>query len=94
MIDPLSDDLISLNEAAKICPNRPHRHTIYRWCVVGVRGRKLESVLLGGSGLYTSKDALREFLLAISRRSDSSPPKGKSSERVAKAEKRLTRLQI
>ena len=38
-----------------------HYSTVYRWMTKGVRGRKLESLLIGGVR-YTTLEALNRFL--------------------------------
>ncbi len=40
---------------------RMHYSTVYRWVTKGVRGRRLESLLVGGVR-YTTIEALRRFL--------------------------------
>lgn len=63
-IDPLGDDLLTLAEAAAICPKvngkRPHVATILRWCKKGTRGVTLEYVQVG-SRVMTTRAALLEF---------------------------------
>lgn len=60
-----SENLIPLSEVPRRLPrrrgNRIHISTIYRWCKVGIRGRKLEYVEVGGL-LYTTELALAEFM--------------------------------
>jgi hypothetical protein len=65
MIDPLTETVLSLAEAAKRLPprragKRPNLQTLYRWTVQGCRGVVLESVQIGGSRM-TSLQALRRF---------------------------------
>lgn len=64
-INLLSEELITLNEAARQCPRRrqgkkPHLSTLYRWATRGSRGVVLET-LQTPSGLCTSNEALRRF---------------------------------
>ncbi len=59
-IDLRNDSLISLGEASARLPGRPSLCTIWRWRLRGVRGRKLESVVIGGTP-YTSVEALERF---------------------------------
>ena len=64
-IDPLgTDSLITIDQAAKKVPGHPHRHSVYRWAHFGVRGHRLETVKIGRF-LFTTEDALRDFLHAI-----------------------------
>ena len=60
-IDVEREDLISLREAAESIPTKPAPSTLQRWRLYGVRGRKLETILIGGLR-YTSKQAVVRFL--------------------------------
>ena len=60
MIDLLSEQVISLTEAAKLLParrggKRPHVSCIYRWTVSGCKGIKLESIQIGGTRCTSMK---------------------------------------
>ena len=64
-IDPNSEQLISLSEAARHLPRqragkRPHVSCIYRWTTAGCRGVILESIQIGATRC-TSKEALARF---------------------------------
>jgi hypothetical protein len=63
-LDIEHEQLISLKEVPKHLPRRngkrTHYSTVFRWATRGARGRKLESVLLGGVR-YTSLEALGRF---------------------------------
>ena len=65
MIDPLTEYVLTLRQAAKSCPRRrsrkrPHVSCLYRWTTEGCRGVVLESVQIGGTRC-TSREALRRF---------------------------------
>jgi hypothetical protein len=65
MINPLSEDVICLTDAAKECPKRrrgkrPHVSCMYRWTNHGCRGVVLESIQVGGTRC-TSHQALARF---------------------------------
>jgi hypothetical protein len=60
MIDVMNEQLLTFSQAAKALPNRPSVATIWRWATAGVRGIKLESILVGGTR-YTSAERLQEF---------------------------------
>ena len=60
MIDISSEKLLTLAEAAAILPGRPSLCTLWRWRIRGVKGRKLESIAVGGK-TYTSVEALQGF---------------------------------
>ena len=59
-IDINTESPLRLNEAAKSLPTRPHVSTLWRWNQKGVRGIKLETILIGGIR-YTSEEALQRF---------------------------------
>lgn len=69
MISIETETLLTLREAAKSLPNRPHISTVHRWRLRGVRGVKLETCLLGGSRV-TSREALTRFSHAITKAVD------------------------
>ena len=65
MIDPLTEQIVSLTDAAKLLParrggKRPHVSCLYRWTVSGCKGIKLESLQVGGTRC-TSREALARF---------------------------------
>lgn len=60
MIDIQTEQLLTLQDAAKSLPRRPHVATVYRWISAGVRGVRLEAVRVGGV-LYTSREKLQFF---------------------------------
>ena len=65
MIDPNTETVISLFDAAKSMPCRragkkPHISCVYRWTTAGCRGIVLESIQIGGTRC-TSKEALSRF---------------------------------
>ncbi len=69
MIDPTTESLVSLTEAARLLParrggKRPHVSSLYRWTKAGRRGVVLESIQVGGTRC-TSKEALARFFEAL-----------------------------
>jgi len=76
-IDPNSETLISLSQAAKLLPRRrrgkkPHVSCLYRWTTAGCRGVILESIQVGGTRC-TSKEALARFFEALTYADDDRP---------------------
>ena len=66
MIDPETEHLIPLAQAAEILPksrsgSRIHPTTLRRWTTDGVDGVVLEAVKIGRR-LFTSKEAVRRFV--------------------------------
>lgn len=60
MIDLKSEAILSLPTAAKSLPGRPHLASLYRWFQRGVRGVRLETILIGGKR-FTSHEAIQRF---------------------------------
>lgn len=64
MIDVLNEELIALTDVADHLPRRGGRKvnysTIFRWVQRGIRGKRLETVRMGGCR-FTSKAALNRF---------------------------------
>jgi hypothetical protein len=95
MIDPFSETVISLSDAAKLLPTRRGGKKasisgIYRWTTApGCRGVVLESIQVGGTRC-TSREALSRFFTAMSAASGIRDPVGPTSsereEAIAEAE--------
>ncbi|MGD8453932.1 MAG: DUF1580 domain-containing protein [Phycisphaerae bacterium] len=66
MIDTTVEQLIPLRKAARVInPAKPaHISTIWRWTLHGVRGQRLESVVLGGVR-HTSREACQRFIQSL-----------------------------
>lgn len=64
MIDATKDDLLTICEAAALCPKmngkRPSKGTIWRWMRKGLGDVYLEHVKVGGR-VATTREALDEF---------------------------------
>lgn len=62
---------ISLTEATKLCPHRPHVNTLRRWVRRGQKARNGERIRLTalriGSELYTTEDWLNEYWEKLSK---------------------------
>lgn len=61
MIDIHKESLLSMSQAARSLPHRPNTSTLWRWHASGVRGIRLETVLVGGQR-FTSREALQRFV--------------------------------
>ncbi len=59
------EQLLSIPEVPEFLPSRRgkrlHISTVYRWALKGVRGKVLESTMLGGVR-YTSLEAIQRFM--------------------------------
>lgn len=60
----LDEETLTLTQATKLLPTRPHVSTLWRWCRQGLRGVQLEYRRCGDR-IVTSKEALERFGLAL-----------------------------
>jgi formamidopyrimidine-DNA glycosylase len=60
----LDQNILTMRDAAKRLPTRPHVSTVIRWAERGCRGQRLKTWLIGGSRV-TSEEALAEFLSGL-----------------------------
>lgn len=75
MIDIREEQLLTLPAAAREIPNRQSSRgvnvsTVWRWTHHGIRGVKLETILVGGIR-YTSRESLQRFFAAITAAAES-----------------------
>jgi hypothetical protein len=77
MIDLQTETVVSLTAAAKSLPGRPHIATVYRWFQHGVRGVRLETLLVGGKR-FTSREALQRFTEQLTAAAAGEAPPGRS----------------
>src|SRR5688572_21353962 len=63
MIDYSAESAISLTQATKIIPGRPHISTLWRWSNSSCRGVKLETFNVGARR-FTTKEAVARFIAA------------------------------
>ena len=68
-IDFEKDELLSIPDAPKNIPGRPSPRTVRSWMNPGIRGVRLETILLGGRR-WTSKQALKEFVDRVTMAAD------------------------
>lgn len=59
-------DYITIREAAKLFPGRPHYSTVWRWASQGVRGIKLGHIRIGGQR-FTTPQAVEAFITAMNQ---------------------------
>jgi Protein of unknown function (DUF1580) len=88
MIDVSSEKLLSFSEAAKTLPHRVHLNTLHRWRLRGIKGTKLETVLVGGRRM-TSVESLHRFIAKCSgdpAPSESTPAKRRKEIDAAERE--------
>jgi hypothetical protein len=96
-IDPLSDELLTLPQAAALFPRRREGSrvsttTLWRWYSRGSRGVRLEVARVGGQ-VYTTRDAIRDFIHARSATGGAAVPQAPSaSTRSKRAVKALAQM--
>jgi hypothetical protein len=96
-IDPVSDVLLTLPQAAALFPSRRagskvSTSTLWRWYTRGSRGVRLEVARVGGS-VYTTADAIRDFVTARSVAGGAPVPQAPTpSTRSKRAMKKLQRM--
>ena len=66
------EDLIPLQAVCRLIPGGVHISSIHRWRLRGVRGVRLQTVLLGGRR-FVSKAALEDFFAQVSAAADGRP---------------------
>lgn len=68
---PLSEKKITLAQATRLAPGRPHPSTLWRWARRGVRARNGEQVHLEhgrfGRTIFTTAEALNRFADRLTR---------------------------
>lgn len=89
MIDPNTETLLTLTEAAKSLPprrrgKRPHVSCLYRWTTTGCKGVVLESLQCGGTRV-TSREALARFFRRLTHDNGPSPGEHGSPARRRRA---------
>jgi hypothetical protein len=98
MIDPNTETLISLSEAARHLPcrrggKRPHVSCIYRWTTSGCKGVVLESIQIGGTRC-SSREALARFFHRLTHADAVDVPKVRSvAQRQQATEKAMRELE-
>ena len=90
-IDITRMKLLTFNQAAQYLPerSRPSAATWWRWWRTGLRGVRLETVLVGGRR-YTTKDSVQMFAARLTAAADGTPAPVRSPARrerdIARAE--------
>ena len=94
MIDPLSERIVTLTEAAKLPPRR-NVATLFRWRQAGIRNVKLETMMYGGRRV-TSIEALDRFFERVTAAADGMPVRAETprqrERKIERAERRADEL--
>ena len=64
MIQIETEQMRPISRASADIPGRPHVSTLIRWSARGIRGIRLETVIVGGRR-FTSLEAIHRFLEAL-----------------------------
>jgi hypothetical protein len=90
VIDIATEQLQLLSKAPAHIPGRPHPSTIFRWCMRGSKGIKLETVVVGGRR-FTSLEAIERFICRLNSPGEVSGParNQKTSEELELVNRRL-----
>jgi hypothetical protein len=80
----LDEKLVTLTEASKILPGRPHISSIWRWYRRGIRGVRLETLVVAGRR-YTSLESLERFCAATTAAADGVAMPARTSRQREKA---------
>lgn len=93
MPDILEETPVAISKVPDECPGkRIHAATVWRWRIHGVRGFRLESYVVGGK-VFTSKEAIRRFILATTAARNGVPaetiPSRRRQAEIAAAEREL-----
>ena len=96
-INPNSEDVVTLTEAARLLPRRPNVATLWRWRKAGIRGVRLETMMYGGRRV-TSREALDRFFERVTAAADGEPvpavtPRQRQRQ-IERAERRAEELGV
>ncbi len=72
MIELSHETAIAVNKSPAHIPGRPHVSTVWRWVLNGVRGVKLETVVVGCQR-FTTKEAIERFIAATTAKANGEP---------------------
>jgi hypothetical protein len=87
---------IPMQDAARVWARmtgvpRPHRGTLIRWAVKGVRGQHLEAETIGGRW-FTTREALEDFLRHVSQANAAPANRPAGPVRTAQVQQALDQL--
>lgn len=98
MIDLSTEHVVTLTEATRHLPRRrkgrkPAVSTLYRWATGGVRGVRLETIMVGGCRC-TSTEALQRFVEQLTRAVDGPSTGATSCNRQRQAQVRAAEREL
>lgn len=80
MIDYSNEDIFPLSRGTARLRTRPSTATLWRWHSKGLRGVRLETVVIGGRR-YTSTRVIDRFLVAINQNVSGATPREATTSR-------------
>lgn len=78
------EEFLSLSEAAEALPGNPHKSTVWRWVLRGVRGIRLATIVRGGRR-YTTRQFLADFISATTAAANGEPSRTGSPKQRQRA---------
>jgi len=83
MIDAVHEALMRLNAVGRrVNPTRPpHAATVWRWALNGVRGVRLETIMIGGVR-HTSEEAVARFIASLNEPGSVPTPPSAAAQRA------------
>jgi Protein of unknown function (DUF1580) len=84
----LDEPPLSLAEAARLLPKRPNPATLWRWRKKGVRGVRLQTILIGGRR-YVTRAALQQFIEAVTAAASASAEPSLPSKPLSADQRRM-----
>lgn len=84
VVDVTTGEWLTLTQAAKLLPGRPHAATLWRWRTSGCRGVRLQTLLVGRRRLV-NREMLAEFTAALTAAADGTvvPPQSTRQRKAA-----------
>lgn len=89
----LDEKLLSVTDACRILPGRPHVSTLWRWISRGVHGHRLETIVVGGRR-FTSRESLERFIDATTTSANDSTPLARTPHRRQQDQMRARQVLI
>ena len=93
MVNMETEVLLTMTEAARLLPGRPHVSTLWRWRSKGVNGVRLDTVKCGGKR-WTSREAIARFVEESTAAADRHMPSDRASDAVRDRRSRARRGRV
>jgi hypothetical protein len=93
MIDLDLEPLVPLKNAVELVPGGVHYHTLLNWAIRGIRGHKLETILIGRRR-YTSEAAIKRLIQNLNPETHDNPPSAAERRRQVERGRRALDEQL